>query len=184
MFLFLFVTACQGLPVTGGRVRVGSTSTPDSRMAAELYAALLEKNGIPVERKFNLGDGKKAMDALIGGRIDIYPETTRTAYLDLMQMKDGDTDPASIYDKVSKYYQRRYQLVWLSPSPLGDGNQIAPVVRSDTLKTFPRIQEPLEQLAKLLDEAALKELSRKISSGKADASAAAQDFLRQNGLGQ
>ena len=182
LLLFLLASGCQSLPGTGGRVRVGSTTAPESRMAAELYAALLEKNGIAVERRFDLGDGKKAMDALVAGRIDIYPETVQRAYLDLMQMNDGDTDPASVFDKVSKYYQRRYQIVWLAPSPLEDGNQIAPVIRSDTLKANPGAQDALDRLAKALDEAALKELSRKVSSGKADAAAAAQDYLRQNGL--
>lgn len=182
LLLFLLAGGCQSLPGTGGRVRVGSTTAPESRMAAELYAALLEKNGIAVERRFALGDGKKAMDALVAGRIDIYPETVQRAYLDLMQMNDGDTDPASVFDKVSKYYQRRYQIVWLAPSPLEDGNQIAPVIRSETLKANPRVQDALDRLAKALDEAALKELSRKVSSGKADAAAAAQDYLRQNGL--
>src|SRR5690348_14382967 len=64
---------------SGARVVVGSKDFTESALLAEIVAQMLEKRGVTVERKFELG-GNLPFDGLVAGRIDIYPEYTGTAY--------------------------------------------------------------------------------------------------------
>ena len=72
-------------PATGaGRVVVGSKDFTESVILAEIVAQMLEARGVTVERKFELG-GNLPHDALLAGRIDIYPEYTGTAYTAILR---------------------------------------------------------------------------------------------------
>ncbi|MBV9270108.1 MAG: hypothetical protein JO165_03380 [Candidatus Eremiobacteraeota bacterium] len=59
-------------------LRVGSQSSAESALIAEIYAVALERAKIPVQRHMNLGDAA-AIDAAIGrGDIDLFPEYMRS----------------------------------------------------------------------------------------------------------
>ncbi|MBC5811514.1 MAG: quaternary ammonium transporter, partial [Candidatus Eremiobacteraeota bacterium] len=59
-------------------VAVGSKDFTEELVLGEMYAALLEKRGLAVARKLNLGGTQVAMEALRRGDIDLYPEYTGT----------------------------------------------------------------------------------------------------------
>ncbi|HEY9087309.1 MAG TPA: glycine betaine ABC transporter substrate-binding protein [Anaerolineaceae bacterium] len=126
IILAAMLAACGGsIPNTGQPVRVGSKDTVENQLLGEMYAQVLQASGIPVERKLNLGNTQKVHQALVDGDIDVYPEYTGTAYLLVMEMKDGEKDPAMINEKVRKYYERRWDLTWLTPAPLSNMTAIA-----------------------------------------------------------
>lgn len=125
--LLALLGACMALPncsaKTGG-LRIGSKNFTESYIVAEIYAQTLENNGIPVERKFNLGSVQIAMAALTRGEIDLYPEYTGTALVDILKLPPL-RDPNQIYGTVKRDYQRQFDLTWLAPSPMNDSQALA-----------------------------------------------------------
>lgn len=105
-------------------IRIGSKDFTEELIIAEAYAQALEARGIPVERKLNLGSTQIAMAALQKGEIDLYPEYTGTALLDVLKLPVMH-EPRSIYETVAQQYERRYNLRWLRPAPMNDSQGLA-----------------------------------------------------------
>jgi glycine betaine/choline ABC-type transport system substrate-binding protein len=82
---------------------------------------MLEARGVAVERQFELG-GNLPHDALVAGRIDLYPEYTGTSYTTILH-HPPITDPRAVYEQTKHEYAERFQ-VELSP-PLGFENTFA-----------------------------------------------------------
>ena len=91
---------------------------------------MLEKRGITVERKFELG-GNLAHDALLSNNLDVYPEYTGTAYTAILKQKPI-TDTQKVYDETKREYAEKFQLN-LSP-PLGFSNDFAILIRGDAAR--------------------------------------------------
>lgn len=107
------------------RVVVGSKDFTESVILAEIIAQMLEKRGAPVERTFELG-GNLPHDALLAGKIDIYPEYTGTAYMVILGFP-VNTDPAKVLGQVKQDYAGKFNLV--VSEPLGFENTFAILVR-------------------------------------------------------
>ncbi len=125
--LLALLGASLVLPNCSGKtsgLRIGSKNFTESYIVAELYAQVLENSGIAVERKFNLGSVQIAMAALTRGEIDLYPEYTGTALIDILKLPPL-RDAKQIYDTVKRDYQRQFQLTWLAPSSMNDSQALA-----------------------------------------------------------
>lgn len=110
---------------SGSRVVVGSKDFTESILLAEIMAQSLEARGVTVERQYELG-GNLPHDALVAGRIDLYPEYTGTAYTAILR-HPPITDPRTVYDQVKREYSERFNAE-ISP-PLGFENTFAILVR-------------------------------------------------------
>jgi len=107
-----------------GSIAVGSKNFTEELLLGEMYAQVLEHNGMRVERKLNLGGTDIAMAALQRGEIDLYPEYTGTALL--VQLKAAPLgDAAAIYRTVKAAYAKQYDLTWLDPAPMNDTQALA-----------------------------------------------------------
>jgi osmoprotectant transport system permease protein len=116
----------QTQPTAGAaRVVVGSKDFTESILLAEIVAQMLEARGASVERQFELG-GNLPHDALVAGRIDLYPEYTGTAYTAILHHAPI-TDPRVVYEQVKREYAEKFN-VEVSP-PLGFENTFAILVR-------------------------------------------------------
>jgi len=109
-------------------VRVGSKNFTEQVVLGEIVAQSLEKAGLKVERKFDLGGTFLCHQALVSGELDLYPEYTGTALLAILKEKP-ESDPAKVYTRVANEYVRRWNLVWAPP--LGFENTFALVMRGD-----------------------------------------------------
>ncbi len=109
---------------TGNNVAIGAKNFTEELVLGELYAQVLERHGIHVTRKFNLGGTQVAMEALRRGDIDLYPEYTGTALLSVLK-STTIPDAADIYKLVSRTYLERYRLRWLAPAPFNDTQALA-----------------------------------------------------------
>jgi osmoprotectant transport system substrate-binding protein len=123
------VAAALVLPQCGARkaanaIRIGSKDFTEELIIAEMYAQALEAHRIAVERKLNLGSTQIAMAALLRGEIDLYPEYTGTALLNVLKLPVMH-DAASIYRAVADQYRRRYNLRWLKAAPMNDSQGLA-----------------------------------------------------------
>ncbi len=112
------------------KIRVGSKDFTESIILAEILAQMLEKKGIEVERRLELG-GNLAHDALVSNNLDVYPEYTGTAYTAILK-KQPITDTQRVYDETQREYAEKYDLS-LSP-PLGFSNDFAVLVRGDVAR--------------------------------------------------
>ncbi len=64
------------------------------------------------------------MEALQRGDIDLYPEYTGTALINILHAKPGGS-PEAIFHEVKTYYQQHFQLTWLDPAPMNDTQALA-----------------------------------------------------------
>ena len=85
----------------------------------------IEARGVAVERNFELG-GNLPHDALLAGRIDLYPEYTGTSYTAILKHAPI-TDPRRVYEQVKQEYAEKFNVV--VSEPLGFDNTFAILVR-------------------------------------------------------
>ncbi|HEX3469138.1 MAG TPA: glycine betaine ABC transporter substrate-binding protein [Candidatus Elarobacter sp.] len=107
----------------GSAVKVGSKNFTEELILGELYAQALEHAGLHVTRRLDLGTTDIAMAALRRGEIDLYPEYTGTALLNVLHLP-ADSDPARSYRTVKQAYAR-FGLTWLDPAPMNDTQALA-----------------------------------------------------------
>ena len=79
-------------------------------MLGELFAQQIEnKTHLPVERRFYLAGTYICQQAILAGRIDIYPEYTGTALTTVLKEKpEGNRD--EVYERVKTEYGKRFGL--------------------------------------------------------------------------
>ncbi|MCA1574473.1 MAG: ABC transporter substrate-binding protein [Acidobacteria bacterium] len=104
---------------------MGSKDLTESVLLTEIVAQMLEARGVTVERQFELG-GNLPHDALVAGRIDLYPEYTGTAYTAILR-HPPITDPRAVYELVKREYAEKFNVE--VSSPLGFENTFAILVR-------------------------------------------------------
>ncbi|MFL6466429.1 MAG: ABC transporter permease/substrate-binding protein [Pyrinomonadaceae bacterium] len=114
----------------GRKIVVGSKDFTESVILAEILAQTLEKQGVEVERNFELG-GNIPHDSLLSKQIDVYPEYTGTAYTAILKHKPK-TDPQAVYDETKSEYATKFGLT-VSPQ-LGFANDFAILVRGNVAK--------------------------------------------------
>lgn len=121
----LVAAACGGGGGGGGDVvSVGSKDFTEQLIIGEMYALMLEENGLTVERKLNLGGTPVAQAAIESGEIDLYPEYTGTALLTVLK-QPVSSDQQAVFDTVKQAYQEQFNLVWLDPSPMNNTQALA-----------------------------------------------------------
>src|SRR5216683_1257275 len=108
-----------------GHVALGSKDFTESILLGEIVAQLLEARGVSVERQFELG-GNLPHEALVSGRLDLYPEYTGTSYAAILH-HPPISDPRAVYEQVKREYAERFK-IGVSP-PLGFENTFAILVR-------------------------------------------------------
>jgi osmoprotectant transport system substrate-binding protein len=92
------------------RIVIGSKNFTESLILSELMARQIEAHShLQVERRFYLAGSYICHQAVLAGRIDIYPEYTGTALTAILkQQADGTND--DVYLQVKSEYERRFGL--------------------------------------------------------------------------
>ena len=120
-----FAATLVGLavPAHAQAVKIGSKNFTEQFVVAEIYAQALEKAGVEVERRLNLGATLVAHTALTNGEIDLYPEYTGTS---LAAVVKGDLSGSAdkIYGEVKGYYEKKLKLTLLDPTKINNGYAI------------------------------------------------------------
>lgn len=112
---FFLVIAVVGLslsclPSRENRIVIGSKNFTEQLILGELIAQRIEaKTHLPVERRFYLAGTYICHQALMAGRVDIYPEYTGTALTAVLKGKPQGTRQ-EVYERVKEEYERRYKL--------------------------------------------------------------------------
>lgn len=107
------------------RVVVGSKDFTEQVILGELLAQTAEAAGLDVERQFELG-GNLCHDALVAGRIDLYPEYTGTAFTAILR-HTPISNAEKVYEEVKREYADKFDVE--VSDPLGFSNDFAILVR-------------------------------------------------------
>lgn len=125
---------------------VGSKNFTEQLVLGEIFAQMLEHYcQAPVDRRFYLAGTYLCQQAILAGRIDVYPEYTGTALAAVLKQK-ASGDAAQVYEEVRRRYQQKFDLDVMAP--LGFNNSFAMVMRGDDARRL-----GLTRLSQLAPEA-------------------------------
>jgi glycine betaine/choline ABC-type transport system substrate-binding protein len=126
VLLLLPVVSCER---HANRIVVGSKNFTEQLILGELFAQIIEaRTHLPVERRFYLAGTFICQQAILAGRIDIYPEYTGTALTAVLKEKPSG-DKQDVYRRVQQGYETRFGLS--VGAPLGFDDTFAMVIRGD-----------------------------------------------------
>src|SRR4029077_10578932 len=122
----LLLLACG--PPRENRIVIGSKNFTEQAVLGEIFAQVIEaKTSLRVERRFYLAGSYICHQAILAGRIDVYPEYTGTAVTAILKQKPSG-NAGQVYGQVKTAYASRFGMVVMPP--LGFDNTFAMVIRS------------------------------------------------------
>jgi osmoprotectant transport system substrate-binding protein len=126
-FTMLFAAGCRARG--GETIVVGSKNFTEQIVLAELFAQQIEAHStLHVERRVNLGGTLLCHQALVAGKIDLYPEYTGTALTAVLK-EPPQNNASAVFHRVQDQYRARFGVEVMPP--LGFNNTFAMVVRGD-----------------------------------------------------
>jgi glycine betaine/choline ABC-type transport system substrate-binding protein len=132
--LWSMLVVVLALPILGcarhrDRIVVGSKNFTEQLVLGEMFAQIIEARAhLEVERRFYLAGTFICHQAILAGRIDLYPEYTGTALTAVLKESPG-RDKQEVYRRVKQLYENRFGLT-LGP-PLGFDDTFAMVIRGE-----------------------------------------------------
>ncbi len=127
--LLFFLLAVVGCEKRADRIVIGSKNFTESLILGEMFAQMIEaRTHLLVERRFYLAGTFICQQAILGGRIDIYPEYTGTALTAVLKQRPSG-DKADVYREVKQKYESKFGLR-VGPA-LGFDDSFAMVIRGD-----------------------------------------------------
>ena len=97
-------------PSHSDRIVVGSKNFTESFILGELIAQQIEQHTkLKVERRFYLAGTYICQQAILSGRIDIYPEYTGTALTAVLK-QPATNSRSDVYSRVKREYENRFGL--------------------------------------------------------------------------
>lgn len=127
LFFGALLTACG--PPRENRIVVGSKNFTEQLVLGEIIAQQIEsKTQLPVERRFYLAGTYICQQAILAGRIDVYPEYTGTALTAVLKQK-AEGGAENVYRQVKSEYARQFDLIEVPP--FGFDNTFAIEIRGD-----------------------------------------------------
>jgi len=126
-FLIAFLSACG--PSRQNLIVVGSKNFTEQLILGEIIAQQIEtKTHLPVERRFYLAGTFICQQAILAGRIDVYPEYTGTALTAVLKEKPN-ANREKVYSEVKSEYAKRFNLA--VGAPFGFDDTFAIEIRGD-----------------------------------------------------
>jgi osmoprotectant transport system substrate-binding protein len=108
---------------------IGSKNFTEQVVLGEIFAQQIEDTThLPVERRFYLAGSFICQQAILAGRIDLYPEYTGTALTAILKEKPQGSRQ-EVYQHVKSEYERRFNLTL--GAPLGFDDTFAIEIRGE-----------------------------------------------------
>ena len=103
----LLLASCG--PPRADRIVIGSKNFTEQLVLGEIIAQQIEnKTHLPVERRFYLAGTYICHQAILGGRIDIYPEYTGTALTAILKAQPS-SNPQQVYEQVQDRVRQTFR---------------------------------------------------------------------------
>jgi osmoprotectant transport system substrate-binding protein len=123
----LFLVACG--PPRQARIVIGSKNFTEQAVLGEIFAQQIEaRTHLPVERQFYLAGSFICHQAILAGRIDMYPEYTGTAVTAILKQKP-EGSRQDVYQRMKSEYEQQFNLAL--GAPLGFDDTFAIEIRGD-----------------------------------------------------
>jgi osmoprotectant transport system substrate-binding protein len=123
----LLLPSCS--PSRSDRIVVGSKNFTESFLLGEIFAQQIEGHtNLKVDRRFYLAGTYICQQAILSGRIDLYPEYTGTALTAILKQQ-ASGERAEVYQRVKSEYEHRFGLT-LGPA-LGFNDTFAMEIRGE-----------------------------------------------------
>lgn len=120
---------CSSISKNSNRIVIGGKNFTEQDILVYMMKYVIEdQTKLKVETKTFLGGTSVVAQAIERGDIDIYPEYTGTALINLLG-EPVINNPQAAYDKVQKLYKEKKQIVWLEP--FGFNNTYTLTMRGD-----------------------------------------------------
>ncbi len=127
--VFVFLLPISGCARRTDRIVIGSKNFTEQLILGEMFAQIIEaRTHLHVERRFYLAGTFICQQAILAGRIDLYPEYTGTALTAVLKELPS-RDKQEVYRRVKQGYESRFGLT-LGP-PLGFDDTFAMVIRGE-----------------------------------------------------
>ena len=92
------------------RIVIGSKNFTESLLLGEIMAQMIRaRTSLKVDRRFYLAGTYICQQAILAGRIDVYPEYTGTALTAILK-QDASAQKEDVYKRVKNEYERRFGL--------------------------------------------------------------------------
>jgi osmoprotectant transport system substrate-binding protein len=128
----LLLPACS--PSHPDRIVIGCKNFTESFIMGELMAQQIEAHtNLKVERRFYLAGTYICHQAVLAGRIDMYPEYTGTALTAILK-EDAGGNQEQVYGRVKSEYERRFGLT-LGPT-FGFNDTFAMEIRGEDARRW------------------------------------------------
>lgn len=125
--IVLLLPSCS--PSHSDHIVVGSKNFTESFLLGEILAQQIEGNtNLKVDRRFYLAGTYICQQAILSGRIDLYPEYTGTALTAILKQQ-ASGERAEVYQRVKSEYEHRFGLT-LGPA-LGFNDTFAMEIRGE-----------------------------------------------------
>ena len=104
----LLLPSCS--PSRFDRIVIGSKNFTESLLLGEIMAQMIRaRTSLKVDRRFYLAGTYICQQAILAGRIDVYPEYTGTALTAILK-QDASAQKEDVYKRVKNEYERRFGL--------------------------------------------------------------------------
>jgi osmoprotectant transport system substrate-binding protein len=127
--ILIIVAALSCGPPRTDRIVIGTKNFTEQLILGELFAQQIEnKTHLKVERRFYLAGTYICHQAILGGRIDIYPEYTGTALTAILKQPPKGTKE-DVYNEIKSTYAQSFNLA--IGQPLGFNDTFAMQIRGE-----------------------------------------------------
>jgi glycine betaine/choline ABC-type transport system substrate-binding protein len=110
LLLLVIVASASCSTSRSNQIVIGSKNFTESLILGELMAQIIEaRTSLKVERHFYLAGTYICHQAVLAGRIDVYPEYTGTALTAILKEKPTG-DEQAVYQRVKSEYENRFGL--------------------------------------------------------------------------
>ncbi|PGX42422.1 glycine/betaine ABC transporter permease [Priestia megaterium] len=114
--VFLVISVSAFIQPKKADIIIGGKMGSEPEILMNMYKQLIEQNSsLTVELKPNMGGTTFVYNALQSGSIDMYPEFTGTALVDLLKEQPKSTDRKEVYEQAKKGLANKLDLVMLKP---------------------------------------------------------------------
>lgn len=131
-------------------ITVGSMNFTEQLILGNILSQLIQNHtDYDVEEQLNLGGSQVTFSAIKSGSIDLYVEYLGTAYVNMLNIEEPNSDREEVYNIVKERFAEEFGLTVLNP--LGFNNTYAMGVTQETaekynLKTISDLAKVSEQL--------------------------------------
>lgn len=113
----LTLLALAGPTMAADPVVVSSKIDTEGAVLGQMVLQSLEKAGIPVENRIQLGATNIVRNAIKAGEIDLYPEYTgNAAFFHDQADRDIWKDADKAYEQAASLDKEAHNIVWLTPA--------------------------------------------------------------------